>query len=236
MGLWADLVGTTKTAFQIGVGGVKLGNSSGNLTVKTTSDVDSEITVSKLNVSGDIIELNSDAAGSGDDFKYSIQRPATGQPHALTLTLPPTHGAANQVLKTSGDDNYTTTWVDQTSATPMLTCDTTTLHWNSASEVAMFTLPVGAVVDRVKVVLDTAFDGTSLATMSVGTTGAGASKYFAAGQANLKGTAKDVFESNPGEVAVSGSDESLVITFAAASGGSPSVGVARVMVFYVIPS
>ena len=236
MGLWADLVGTTKAVFQIGIGGVKLSNNAGGLDVTTTGDAPSAITASKLNVTGEIIEFNSDAAGSGADWKYSIQRPASGQPHALTLTLPPTHGAANQVLQTSGDDNYTTTWVDQVSATPMLTCDTTTLNWNSASEVAMFTLPIGAVVDRVKVILDTAFNGTSLATLSVGTTGGGSSKYFAAGQANLKGTAKDVFESNPGEVAVSGSDESLVITFAAASGGSPSAGSARVMVFYVIPS
>ena len=234
MGLWADLVGTTKTAFQIGVGGVKLGNSSGNLTVKTTADVDSEITVSKLNVSGNAIEINSDAAGSDADWKYTLQRPASGMSAAVTLTLPVDDGSPSQILTTDGSGVLS--WATAGSTTPLLTCDTTTLNWNSAAEVSMFNLPVGAIVDRVKVVLDTAFNGTSLATLSVGTTGAGASKYFAAGQANLKGTAKDVFESNPGETAVSGSPEALVITFAASTGGSPSAGSARVMVFYVIPS
>jgi len=51
----------------------------------------------------------------------------------------------------------------------------------------------------------------------------------------LKGTAKDVYETNPGEIPVAGSPEALVITFAAAT-GSPSAGSARVMVFYVIPA
>jgi len=234
MGLFADLLGTTKTAFQIAIGGVKLVNNGGGLDVTNTSDVSSPITVSKLNVTGEAIEINSDAAGSAADWKYTLQRPATGMEAAVALTLPPNNGSPGQVMTTDGDGNLT--FETPESATPLLTCDTTTLNWNSAAEVAMFNLPVGAVVDRVKVVLDTPFNGTSLATLSVGTTGAGASKYFAAGQANLKGTAKDVYESNPGEVAVSGSPEALVITFAAATGGTPSAGVARVIVFYVIPS
>lgn len=236
MGLMADLTGTSKSIFQVEKLGVKLENSSGNLVVKDNAGDESDVTVKKLFVQGEEIELNSDAAGSGADWKYNIARPASGQAHALTLVLPPTHGAANQILQTSGDDNYTTTWVNPPATTPLLTVDTTTLNWNSAAEVAMFTLPIGAVVDRVKVVIDTSFDGTTAATMSVGTSGAGAAKYMAATQVNLKGTAKDVYESNPGELAVSGTDETLVITFAAASGGVPSAGVARVMVFYVQPA
>jgi LysM repeat protein len=235
MGLFADIFGTSKSTFQIEIGGVKLWNSAGNLIVKDSAAAVSDITVKKPFVQGDEIELNSDAAGSVADWKYLIARPPTGMTEALTLVLPPTHGAANQILQTSGDNAYTTSWVDPSTTTPLLTVDTTTLNWNSAAEVAMFTLPVGAVVDRVKVVIDTPFDGTTAATMSVGTTGAGAAKYMAATLVNLKGTAKDVYESNPGEVPVAGSPESLVITFAAASGGAPSAGVARVFVFYVIP-
>lgn len=234
MGLFADLFGTSKGTFQIEIGGVKLENSSGNLIVKDTSAAVSDITVKKPFVQGNEIDINSDAAGTGADWKYTIARPATGQGQALTLTLPPTHGAANQILQTSGDDNYTTTWVDPASTTPLLTCDTTTLNWNSAAEVAMLTIPVGAIVDRIKVVIDTPFNGTG-GTMSVGTSGAGATKYMASTQVNLKGTAKDVYESNPGEVPVSGSPEAVVITFAAAT-GSPSAGVARIMMFYVTPA
>lgn len=234
MGLFADLIGTTKAFFQIEIGGVKLGNSGGNLTVKTNAGVDSAITVSKLNVSGDSIDINSDAAGSTTDWKYTIQRPASGMSAAVTLTLPADDGSPNQVLVTDG--NGVLSWVNASSTTPLLTCDTTTLNWNSAAEVSMFNLPVGAVVDRVKVIIDTPFDGTTPATMSVGTTGAGAAKYMASTQVNLAGTAKDVYETNPGETAVGGSPEALVITFAAASGGVPSAGIARVMVFYVIPS
>jgi hypothetical protein len=231
MGLFADIWGTTKALFQIGIGGVKLGNSSGNLTVKNNAGDDSEITVSKANVSGNDIDMNSDAAGSGADWKYTLRRPASGMTGAVVMTLPPNDGSPGQVATTDGDGNVT--WETATSATPLLTCDTTTLNWNSAAEVSMFNLPVGAVLEKIKTILDTPFDGGG-ASASVGTAGAGAAKYMASGQINLAGTAKDVYESNPGEAAVAGSPEALVITFSAGSGAS--AGSARFMVFYSIPS
>jgi hypothetical protein len=234
MGLFADLFGTSKSTFQVEIGGVKLENSAGALVVKDGASAVSDITVKKLFVQGDVIEINSDAAESSADRKYTIQRPAAGMSGAVTLTLPPNDGSPGQVMTTDGSGVLT--FETPSSATPLLTCDTTTLNWNSAAEVSMFNLPVGAIVDRVKVVIDTSFDGTTPATMSVGTTGAGAAKYMASTQVNLKGTAKDVYESNPGELPVSASPEALVITFAAATGGSPSAGIARAMVFYVIPS
>lgn len=231
MGLFADLIGTTKSFFQIGLGGVKLENSSGNLIVKDNAGNVSDITVKKPFIQGDAIEINSDAAGAGADWKYTLQRPAAGQGAAVTLTLPPNDGSPGQVLTTDGDGVLT--FETPESATPLLTVDTTTLNWNSAAEVAMFNLPVGAVIERVMTIIDTPFDGTS-PTMSVGTTGAGAAKYMAATQVNLAGSAKDVFESHPGEPEISGSPEALVITFAAGAGAS--AGSARVMVFYAIPS
>ena len=235
MGLFADLLGTTKSFFQIAIGGVKLENSSGNLIVKDTAGDESDITIKKVLIQGDELELNSDAAGTTTDQKYTISRPATGMSEAIIFTLPPTHGSPGQVLTTINGDGVAT-WENASSTTPIYTCDTTTLNWNSAAEVSMFNLPVGAIVDKVKVVIDIPFDGTTAATMSVGTSGAGATKYLASTQVNLKSTAKDVYEANPGESAVSGTAEALVITFAAASGGSPSAGSARVMVFYIIPS
>ena len=233
MGLFMDLWGTTKALFQIEKGGVKLENSSGNLVVKDGSDVASDITVKKLFVAGDAIEINSDAAGSGADWKYTIARPAAGMTGAVALTLPPDDGSPGQVMTTDGSGVLT--WQTAGLTTPLLTVDTTTLNWDSAAAVAMLNLPVGAIVDRIKVVIDTPFDGTTPATMSVGTAGS-ASKYMAATQVNLAGAAKDVYESNPGEVAVAGTPEAVQIAFAAASGGTPSVGIARVMIFYVIPA
>ena len=234
MGLFQDLWGTTKSYFQIAIGGVKLENDSGNLVVKDNAGDESDITVKKAFVQGDSIELNSDAAGSAADWRYTLQRPATGMTEEVTITLPPTHGSPGQVLADVAGDGVLS-FVDPDATSPLLTCDTTTLNWNSAAEVTMFNLPVGALVEKIKVIIDTAFDGTVAATMSVGTTGAGAAKYMASNQVNLKGTAKDVYEVNPGEPEVAGSPEALVITFAAASGGSPSAGSARVMVFYATP-
>ena len=230
MGLWQDIIGTTKTFFQIGVGGVKLGNSSGNLTVKDNSNADRQITVSKANVSGDSIELNSDAAGTGADWKYTLQRPTTGMGGHVVLTLPPNDGSPGQILMTDGSG--VSTWVDPSLSTPQLTCDTTILNWDSPSTVSMLNLPIGAVVDKLKVVIDTPFDGTAPA-MSVGLAGS-ASKYMASSQVNLQGSAEESYESNPGKAVVSGAPEACQIAFAAAVGGS--VGSARVMIFYVIPA
>jgi hypothetical protein len=234
MGLFADLLGTTKALFQIEIGGVKLGNSAGNLTVKDNANADADITVKKAFLSGDEIEINSDAAGSGADWKLTLKRPASGMTEAVELTLPPTHGSANQVLKTDGAGVLD--WATAGVTTQMLSCDTTDLAWDqSPATKAMVTLPVGAVVEKVRVILDIPFDGTTPATVSVGTAGS-ASKYMAATQVNLAGTAKDIYESNPGETAVITDPEAVILTFAAASGGTPSAGAARVELHYTIPS
>jgi hypothetical protein len=234
MGLFADLIGTTKAFFQVGIGGVKLGNSAGNLTVKDAADVASDITVKKAFLTGDALEINSDAAGSGADWKYTLQRPASGMTAAVVMTLPANDGSPGQLMSTDGDGNLS--FVDPSLTTPQLTCDTTNLAWDSSNNVAMLNLPIGAVVDRVKVVIDTTFDYDNITppTMSVGIIGA-VSKYMAATQVNLLGAPKDVYESNPGEPPVSGAPEAVKISFTG-SGGAPSVGAARVMIFYVIPA
>jgi len=81
------------------------------------------------------------------------------------------------------------------------------------------------------VVIDTPFDGTA-PTMSIGVAGT-ASKYMASTQNNLKGTAADVYGSDPGLTAVSGSPEALIATLAPDSSSEGSV---RVIVTYSIPS
>jgi hypothetical protein len=50
------------------------------------------------------------------------------------------------------------------------------------------------------------------------------------GQNVLTGTAKDVYESNPGETA---SSEALIATYAA---GGASAGAGRILVYYSVPA
>jgi hypothetical protein len=233
MGLWKDLIGTTKALFQIEIGGVKLGNSSGNLTVKNGSDADSDVTMAQLHVSGEVIEINSDAANSGADRKYTIQRPITGMGAAVVLTLPPDDGSPNQVLATDG--NGVLTFVDAGVTSSDMHVDTTTLNWDSAAVVACMTVQIGTVVEKVRVIIDTPFNGSVAATMSVGKSGS-VSKYMATTQVDLTGTAKNVYETQPGEPAVTSAPEDIQIAFAAASGGTPNAGSARIEIYYTIPA
>lgn len=230
MGLFADLLGTTKALFQIAIGGVKLGNSAGNLTVKDGADADSDITVKKAFLSGDELELNSDAAGSGADFKMKIKRPATGMTEAVDFTMPPTHGSPNQLLKTDGAGNLE--FVSSSEVTTQnVAVDTTTLAFGSTSPLAMFSLPVGAVPELVRIIIDTPFDGTapSLSIGIVGTT----SKYMPATAINLKGTAGDVYEYKPTTAAIAGTPEAVIATYAA---DGSSAGSARIEFHYVQPT
>lgn len=228
MGIWQDLIGTTKAYFKIGLSGVRLKDSSGNLAVRNSADsADAQITASKVNVSGDVVDLNSDAAGAGADWKYTLQRPSTGMAAAVTLTLPPDDGSPSQVLSTDGSGALS--WVSAASTADKRSVDTTTLAFGATSPVAMFTLPANAVVETVRVIVDTAFNGAP--TMSVGITGT-TSKYMGSGDVDLKGTAKDRYETHPGETA-SGGTEALIITYAA---GGASAGSARVEVEYVVPA
>src|SRR6187551_1075308 len=101
-GLFSDLLGTTKAAFRIGgTLGVRLKNSAANLLVRNADDsADAAITASKVNISGNVLEINSDAAGAGADWKLIIQRAAAGMAADVTLTFPPDDGTSGQVLST----------------------------------------------------------------------------------------------------------------------------------------
>lgn len=233
MGLFMDLLGTTKSAFRLGLSGVRLKNGGGNLVVRDTGDTaDAAVTASQVNVSGDVVVVNSDAAGAGADWTYTLRRPATGMTAAVALTLPPTDGSPDQVLKTDGDGALS--WADAASTAACLKIDSTALAFNSGLTVAMFSLPVGTVIEKIAVIIDTAFDGTGpTPSMSVGTSGS-ASKYLGSGDADLTAAAKTVFVNHPGEPAVSGSPEDLEIAFTA--GGGATAGAARVQVHYATPT
>ena len=229
MGLFADLLGTTKAAFQIAIGGVKLGNSTGNLTVKDNADVDSDITVKKAFLSGDEIEINSDAAGSGADFKYTLKRPASGMSAAVDLTLPVDNGSPNQAMVTDGDGNLSFATIG--GSADKIGVDVTALAFDTASPVAMFNLPVGGRPDLVRVIIDTPFNGTA-PTLSIGVAGT-VSKYMATTQVNLKGAAGDIYEVKPATAPISGSPEAVITTYVA---DGSSAGAARIEFQYAIPT
>lgn len=89
------------------------------------------------------------------------------------------------------------------------------------------TLPANAVVDNVKLIVDTAFDGTS-ATASVGISG-NVTKYMSTTDNNL--TVVGVYEIEPGLL----SDSSGEVILISCSPSASTVGAARIMLTYSIP-
>jgi hypothetical protein len=107
--------------------------------------------------------------------------------------------------------------------------DTTNLAFGSSSPLAMFTLPANAVVRSVKVIIDTAFNGTP--SLSIGVSGT-ASKYMASTQVDLTAAAGTVFEVDPASI-LDSSTEAIIATYAA---NTASVGAARLEVAYAVES
>jgi hypothetical protein len=226
-GIWQDLLGSTKSQFKLGLLGVLLKNLSGNLTVRNNADsADAEITVSKLNNSGDSIVINSDAAGSVADWKLTLARPASGMASDLTITLPSNAGTPNQVLQTDGSGNLS--WVSASSTASSIKDKSINLAYGTTSPVAMFTTGASDVIDSIDIIVDTAFNGTP--TMTVGISGT-TSKYTAASQVDLTAAATTKFMINPNLPAQGA--ESLILTYVA---GGATAGAARVVVHYATPA
>lgn len=227
MGLWRDLLGTTKSFFKIGITGVRLKDSSGNLLVRNNADsADANVTAAKVSVSGELLEINSDAVASGADWKMTLARPTSGMTAAVTWTFPTTAGSPGQALTTDGSGNLSTTSI---TTAQNINVDTTTLNFGSSSPVTMFTLPANAIVHFVECVIDSSFNGTPA--MTVGVSGS-TTKYMGTLDNDLTAAAGTVFLTSPGQQP-DGSSEALVITYSA---GSASAGSARVMIHYSIPT
>jgi hypothetical protein len=225
----SDLTGTalTKLGVAIGAARIYLKAISGGFAVRDATDAaDAEITASKVHISGEILEINSDAAGSGADWKYILQRPTSGMTAAVTLTVPVDDGTPNQVLQTDGSGVLS--WVTPSAGvSDMDRRDTTNLAFGTSSPVAMFTTPASSEIYMVRVLVDTAFTGTA-PTLSIGVSGT-TSKYGSTGQIDLKTIG--IYEWNPGVAIVGG--EALIATYAADSSGA---GAARIEVEYGVPS
>lgn len=229
-GRFLDLIGTTYSKLQIGIdaAALNLKAATGKLRARNKADsADVPIVGSVIAASGDFLELNEDAAAAGADWKYTLARPAAGMTAARTITLPPDAGTPGFAVTTDGAGNWSYTAI--AAGNDKIITDTTTLAFGSASPLAMFTLPANAVVSSVKVVIDTAFNGTP--SLSIGVAGT-VSKYLGATQVDLTQAATTAFEAEPALAPV-GTTEALIATYAA---GGATVGSARLLVSYSIPS
>jgi hypothetical protein len=225
MGLFPDLKGTTENIFRIGTHAWK-GITGGFAARNAADNADEKVQASQFEATGNTgLIINSDAANTGADWSITINRPASGMAAGYTLTLPTTDGSPSEYLQTDGSGNLT--WAGVGGSSDKMTVDTTSLAFGTSSPLTLFTTPANAVVHKVQVIIDTPFDGT--ATVTVGITGT-TSKYMGASQNVLQGTAKDIYETNPGESAAS---EALIATYSA---GGATVGAARILVYYSVPS
>lgn len=229
-GRFLDLLGTTYTKLQIGLGATALAlkNASGKVRARNGADsADAPLVGSIIAASGDSIEINEDATGTGADRKYTLTRPAAGMAADLSITLPPDAGTNGFALITNGAG--VAIWGAVAGGNDREITDTTALAFGSAASVAMYTHPANAVVQAVKVVIDTPFNGTP--SLSVGITGT-LSKYLAATSVDLSAAVGTSFEVDPG-LAANGSAESIIASYAA---GGATAGAARILTTYVIPS
>lgn len=192
---------------------INLKNSSGTLQLKNKADS----AFANVSVAG--LLLN-DSNGE----KITITAPALSADYSLVL--PADNGSPSQVLQTDGDGNLT--WASAASTEACLKTDTTTLAFGDSSPVTLFTLPANAIVDKVQIIVDTAFNGTA-PTLSIGIAG-NTSKYVGTGDVDLKTT--NMYEVEPGLVPV-GSTEALIATYSA---DSSSAGSARIIITYSIPT
>ena len=223
MGIYSDLLGTLRSAFKLGLTGVTLKNSAGNLLVRNNADA--TITASKLLNSGDQLQLNSAATSTAASWKYDIKRPVAGMTVDQTVTLPPGLGTAGQVVQTDGAGNWT--YVSAAATASLDHIDTTSLAFGTASPLAMFSTGAGDIIDEIEIVIDTAFNGAP--SVSIGISGT-ASKYMSATDVDLTAVAGTVFKVHPG-LAAAGA-EALIATYTA---GGASAGAARILVHFAAP-
>lgn len=234
MGVFADLLGTLRTRFQLGLGGVNIKSEEGGDALAVRNPADSAyaaIRAALVEVFGDDIVINAGATEAGDDWSLTIRRPSTGMTHNLQVVWPsadPSPGQALTVASLAGDV-LTLQYSTVAGGTDKLVVDTTTIAFGTGSPATMFTLPANAVVTKVQVIVDEEFDGTPSG--SIGISGQ-TSKYMGSTQMDLTAAAGTVFEVNPGLEAEAGT-EALIFTYSA---GGATEGSARALVYYVIPS
>lgn len=218
MGIWQDFFGTTVSFFRLGVTGVRLKDSSGNLQVRNPSDsADAQLTASQLNIgSTNPLQLQKNGSQSG----------------TLTVIYPSAKATDGQVLAQKAGTAVGVVeleFVSTGSTASSTKIDTTSLAFGSTSPVSLFNLPANNLISMVDVIIDTPFNGTP--SISIGISGS-TSKYVASTQVDLTVAAGTVFRIHPGQIAPV-SQEALIATY---STGGASAGAARILVYYAEPA
>jgi len=206
------IAGTSVGSFIIGLTGVKLKNTSGNLEVRNNADTAyADITGKDVTIHGGTygVKLTANASQAAD----------------YALTLPVDDGSVGQVLSTDGSGALS--WVSAASTASDWKADSTSFAFGSGTTVTAFTLPANAIVDRVSIIVDTAFDAGQL---SVGVNGGSASIFAGAGDSLLTHAGR--YDIPCAELAnVSSQDIELYF-----SAGGATVGAGRVLITYAVPS
>lgn len=230
-GRFMDLLGTVFAKFQLGIGGPQLKNISADIAARNAADSTyAAIRASLVKVFGNDIQLNAGAGETGADWIMTISRPGTGMTHDLQIIMPsgdPAPGQAITVFSFAGNVitlGYTTV----AAGTDKIVVDTTDVAFGSTSPIAMYSNPAAAVILENSVIIDTPFNGAPQ--LSIGISGT-ASKYMAATANDLTAAAAVRFEVSPNLPAQG--PEALIATYTA---GGASVGAARILTAYVIPS
>jgi hypothetical protein len=223
-----DLLGTSRLSFRLGKAGLLLKSNGADLSVRNPGDtLDAPLVTSLLKNSGDFITINSDAAGTGADWSISVLRPTSGMTANRNITLPGGAPAAGNIIQTDASGNWTYV-APSSGGASAVKVDTTTLAFGTASPVTTSqVINPGDILDKIKVVVDTAFNGTPTLTVGIaGTT----SKYMVATDSDLNVTG--TYEVNP-DLVTPGAAETIILTYAA---GGATVGSARIMLFVHTPT
>lgn len=214
MATWLKTLGTQTGRFILGLTGVSLKNNAGDLQVRNNADS------AFAGATVEDIALHNNTAG----FSNTLRTQAT-QAANYTYDLPLTPGSVGQVLSTDGSGLLS--WVSAASTDANWKVETTTINFGSGATTAAFTLPINAIIDKVMVIVDTAFDGAP--TLSVGDSGNN-SRFMGSGDNLL--TLPDRFDVFT-QVAAVGSTTAVEIYYSA---GGATVGSARVLCTYSVPA
>lgn len=223
----SDLAGTILSYFRIGSHRLKSIPGSGEvLEVRDKADTeDRPILVRE-------VVIRDPASG----FVYRVTVPETSPAYLtgdLTLALPPDAGSSAQALLTDGAGN--TYWGTVATGANATKTQTETITFNDVGLYPIFTPPQGALIESVKIVVDTSFDGSD-PTCSVGVA-ADEQRYLTIVQAELASAANTIFEVAPLYVDndATPANREVVVRFTHTSSPAPTQGSFRVIVTYSNP-
>jgi len=228
MAVFIDIKGTSQGSFQLSKGGARINNTAGVIEARNAADnAYADIVGQILKANSNELQLNANATLSGANWKMSVLRPATGMTANVNYTLPaaPINGS---LLATDGSGNLSWT-APGAVITGFTVMDSQSFVFNSASPIALVTIPANAVVHSVEVIIDTLFDGAP--TLQVGIAGT-TNKYMDTTEVNLNSGLGDIWKTNPSKAPL-GTSEAIIATYT--QGGS-TVGAGRILVNYSIPN